>query len=205
MTLTTPAPDSYPRCSCPHPPCVWCNRPGTGTIAPRSWPGKAQHIERVRCTVCGREFSARAGTLMARSTLPRETVERLGQCQRWGVCDEGTAASCAVALQTVHRVQRVAPPRASTHHQHAVPQVEVTGVQRAAAHATRRRRRVEWRHPALAMGRWCLWWVDVGPRPQETAATRLAQVVARVRGLPLCLTDGWQASPAAVLQVVGVG
>jgi hypothetical protein len=110
MTLTTPAPDSYPRCSCPHPPCGWCNRPGTGTIAPRSWPGKAQHIERVRCTVCGREFSARAGTLMARSTLPRETVERWVQCQRWGVCDEGTAASCAVALQTVHRVQRVAPP-----------------------------------------------------------------------------------------------
>ena len=69
MTLTTPAPDSYPRCSCPHPPCGWCNRPGTGPIAPRSWPGKAQHIERVRCPVCGR-ISARAGPLMARSTLP---------------------------------------------------------------------------------------------------------------------------------------
>ena len=78
-------------------------------------------------------------------------------------------------------------------------------MQREAAHSTRRRRRVEWRHTALAMGRWCLWWVDVGPRPQETAATLMAQVVARVRGLPLCLTDGWKASPAAVLQVVGVG
>jgi hypothetical protein len=205
MTLTTPAPERYPRFSCPNPPCVWCNRPGTGTIAHRSWTGKAQHRERLRCTVGGREFSERAGPLMARSKLPIETVERLLKCQRWGVCDEGTAAIWAVALKTVHRFQRVAPPRAYTPHQHAVQQVDVKGVQMDEAHSKLRRRRVEWLRTALAMGRRGLWWVDCGPRTQETAATLIAQVVARVRVLPLFLTDGWKAYPAALLQVVGVG
>jgi hypothetical protein len=38
---------------------------------------------------------------MARSQLPAETVRQLVQCQRWGVCDEGTADLCAVDLKTV--------------------------------------------------------------------------------------------------------
>jgi hypothetical protein len=50
---------------------------------------------------------------MARSklpgaTLPEATVERLLKCQRWDVCDEGTADICAVALKTVHHFQWVA-------------------------------------------------------------------------------------------------
>src|SRR5439155_12141145 len=68
-----------------------------------------------------------------------------------------------------------------------------------------RRRRVEGIHTALAMGSWLLLWVDCGPRTQETAATLIAPVVARVRTLPLLLTDGWKTYPAALLQVVGVG
>jgi IS1 family transposase len=47
-------------------------------------------------------------------------------------------------------------------------------------------------------------WVDFGPRTQETAATLIAQVVARTQQLPLVLTDGWRAYTAALLQVVGV-
>src|SRR5207244_5103189 len=57
---------------------------------------------------------------------------------------------------------------------------------------------------ALAMGSWFLLWVDFGPRTQDTAAALIAQVVARARQLPLFLTDGWKAYPAALLQVVGV-
>ena len=49
-----------------------------------------------------------------------------------------------------------------------------------------------------------LLWVDVGPRTQEQAALMLAQVVARVRALPLFLTDGWKAYSAALLQVLGI-
>src|SRR4030095_12504991 len=59
-------------------------------------------------------------------------------------------------------------------------------------------------HTALAMGSWFLLWVDFGPRTQGTAAALIAQVVARVQALPLFLTDGWKAYPAALLQVLGV-
>jgi IS1 family transposase len=204
MILTTPASERYTRFSCPNPHCVQFNRSGTGNIAHRSWTGKARHIERLRCTLCHREFSEREGTLMARSKLPEATVEQLLKCQRWGVCDEGTADICAVDLKTVHRFQRIAAHRAYTHQQQAVQQVDVTGVQMDEAHSKLRRRRTEWIHTALAMGSWFLLWVDFGPRTQDTAATLIAQVVARVQTLPLFLTDGWKAYPAALLQVVGV-
>jgi hypothetical protein len=45
----------------------------------------------------GRECSARAGTLMARSTLPKATVL---QGQRGGICDEGTTARSTFAAAT---------------------------------------------------------------------------------------------------------
>jgi IS1 family transposase len=163
-----------------------------------------KHIERLRCTACDREFSEREGTLMARSKLSEDTVERLLKCQRWGVCDEGTADICAVDLKTVYRFQRVATQRAQTHHQQVVRDVDVPGMQLDEAHSKLRPKQVEWVHTALAMGSWFLLWVDFGPRTQDTAATLLAQVVARTRQLPLVLTDGWKAYTAALLQVVGV-
>jgi hypothetical protein len=204
MTLTTPAQERYTRFSCPNPQCTRFNRPGDGNITHRSWTGTHQHIERLRCTACGREFSEREGTLLARSKLPEETVVRLLKCQRWGVCDEGTADICDVTLKSVHRFQRVAAQRAATHHRQVVQEVEVQGVQLDEAHSKLRPKQVEWVHTALAMGSWFLLWVDFGPRTQEQAAMLIAQVVARVRTLPVFLTDGWRAYTAALLQVVGV-
>ena len=204
MIQTTPAPDRYTRFSCPNPRCVWCNQPGAGNITHRSWTGTHKHIERLRCTACDQEFSEREGTLMAHSKLPEDTVVRLLKCQRWGVCDEGTADLCAVDLKTVQRFQRVAAQRAEAHHRQSVQHVEVEGVQLDEAHSKLRPKQVEWVHTALAMGSWFLLWVDFGPRTQETAAALIAQVVARARQLPLFLTDGWKAYPAALLQVVGV-
>jgi hypothetical protein len=204
MTQTTPVQDTYTQFSCPNPQCRQFNRPGAGNIVHRSWTGKHKHIERLRCTVCTQEFSERAGTLMAQSKLPEETVERLLKCQRWGVCDEGTADICAVDLKTVYHFQRVAAQRAQTHHRQVVRAVDVSGVQLDEAHSKLRPKQVEWVHTALAMGSWFLLWVDFGPRTQDTAAALIAQVVARARQLPLFLTDGWKAYPAALLQVVGV-
>ena len=204
MILTTPAQESYTRFSCPNPQCVRFNCPGAGTIVHRAWTGQHKHIERLRCPVCSREFSERAGTLMARSKLPEATVERLLKCQRWGVCDEGTADICAVDLKTVHRFQALAAQRAETHHRQTVQHVDVEGVQWDEAHSQLRPQQVEWVHTALAMGSWFLLWVDFGPRTQDTAAALIAQVVARTRQLPLFLTDGWKAYTAALLQVVGV-
>ena len=204
MTLTTPAQESYTQFSCPNPHCARFNRPGEGNITHRSWTGIHKHIERLRCTACDREFSEREGTLMARSKLSEDTVERLLKCQRWGVCDEGTADICAVDLKTVYRFQRVATQRAQTHHQQVVRDVDVPGVQLDEAHSKLRPKQVEWVHTALAMGSWFLLWVDFGPRTQDTAAALIAQVVARTQALPLFLTDGWKAYTAALLQVVGV-
>ena len=200
----TPAQDRYTRFSCPNPRCAWFNQPGAGHITHRSWTGTHKHIERLRCTACDREFSEREGTLMSHSKLPEDTVVRLLKCQRWGVCDEGTADICDVEIKTVHRFQRVAAHRAKTHHRQSVQHVEVEGVQLDEAHSKLRPKQVEWVHTALAMGSWFLLWVDFGPRTQDTAATLIAQVVARTQQLPLFLTDGWKAYTAALLQVVGV-
>ena len=127
MLLTTPAQERYTRFSCPNPHCAQFNRPGPGNIAHRSWTGKARHIERLRCTLCHREFSEREGTLMARSKLPEATVEQLLKCQRWGVCDEGTADIWAVARKTVQRFQRVAAHRAEVPHRQSVQPRAVQG------------------------------------------------------------------------------
>jgi IS1 family transposase/transposase-like protein len=204
MIPMTPAQERSTTFSCPNPDCQQFNRPNAGNIGHRSWTGKHQHIERLRCTACDREFSEREGTLMARSKLSEDTVEQLLKCQRWGVCDEGTADICAVDLKTVYRFQRVATRRAQSHHQQVVQDVDVPGVQLDEAHSKLRPKQVEWVHTALAMGSWFLLWVDFGPRTQDTAAILIAQVVARVRQLPLWLTDGWKAYTAALLQVVGV-
>jgi hypothetical protein len=203
MIPTTPAHDQYTQFSCPNPACARFNRPGEANIAHRSWTGKHQQIERLRCMVCTREFSEREGTLMARSKVPEETVEQLLKCQRWGVCDEGTADICGVDIKTVHRFQRVAAPRAQAHHEQVARDLEVEAVQVDEMHSKRRGPHVEWRHTAIAMRSRFLLWVHWGPRTQESAALLIAQVVARLCGLPVWLSDGWKAYPAALLQVLG--
>ena len=204
MISTTPAQARYTTFSCSNPDCTQFNRSNVDTIVHRSWTGKHKHIERLRCTACDHEFSEREGTLMARSKLAEDQVERLLKCQRWGVCDEGTADICAVDLKTVYRFQRVATQRAQTHHQQVVRDVDVPGVQLDEAPSKLRPKQVEWVHTALAMGSWFLLWVDFGPRTQDTAAVLMAPVIARTQALPLLLTDGWKAYTAALLQVVGV-
>ena len=147
--LMTPAQDRYTRFSCPNPPNLCLNRPAEGNLVPRSWTGKPHHIARLRCTACDRAFSAWEGPLLARSKLAEDTVLRLGHCQRWGVCEAGTAAMCGVALQTVPCLQHVAAQRAVPHHRQGGRVVAVPGVQLDVAHATLRPRQVAWLHTAL--------------------------------------------------------
>src|SRR5216683_1391659 len=148
MISMTPAQVRYTTFSCPNPDCTQFNRSNVDTIVHRSWTGKHKHIERLRCTACEHEFSEREGTLMARSKLAEDQVERRLKCQRWGVCDEGTADICAVDLKTVYRFQRVAAQRAKAHHQQSVQDLEVQGVQWDEAHSKLRPKQVEWVHTA---------------------------------------------------------
>jgi hypothetical protein len=46
-----------------------CHCLGEGNIIHRSWTGNHKHIERLRWTICGREFSKREDTLIACGTL----------------------------------------------------------------------------------------------------------------------------------------
>jgi hypothetical protein len=204
MLSTTPAQARETTLSCPTLACPQCTRSNVDTIVQRSWTGQHQHLARLRCPACDHEFSERAGPLMARSKRAEDPVERLLKCQRWGVCDAGAAALCAVALKTVERCQRVATQRAQTPHPQVVRDVDVPGVQWDEAHAKRRPKQVEWVHTAGAMGSGFLLGVDCGPRTQEHAAGLIAQGVARTRQLPLCLREGGKPSIAARLQVVGV-
>jgi hypothetical protein len=174
-----------------------------GNLAHRSWTGKDKDIERLRCTECGQEFSDRRGTLMQGSKLPEETVERLLKCQRWGVCDAGSADICGVDIKTVHRFQAVSTQRAQAHHEQVTQELKVEGVQLDEMHSKRRGPQVEWLHTAIAMSSRFLLWVHWGPRTQESAAILIAQVVARLWGLPVWLSDGWKAYPAALVQVLG--
>ena len=203
MTPTTPGEDKYSQFSCPNPECSLFYQSGQGNITHRSWAGKYKHIERLRCDVCWSEFSEREGTLMAYTKLAEEKVIRLLKCQRWGVCDEGSADICEVDIKSVHRFQGVANPRAEEHHHQAVQEVEVEGVQLDKAHSKLRPGKVEWIHTALAMGSLFILAVGFGPRDTTTAAFLIAQVMACVRGIPMFLTDGWKAYPKALIQVLG--
>ena len=156
----TPAPVpavQYSRFSCPNQACPAFNQPGQGHIRHRSWTGKTHSIERLSCICCGREFSEREGTLMARTKLPEDTVVQLLKCQRWGVCDEGTADICAVDIKTVQRFQPGAFPHAQEHHQQVVQHLKVDGVQLDEAHSKRRPRQVA----ALRRRTRCLSWSQV--------------------------------------------
>ena len=195
--------EQYSRYSCPNQVCADFNQPGLGNIRHRSWGGARGHIERLRCVSCGQEFSACCGTLMSHSKLPEATVEQLLKCQRWGVCDVGTAEICGVDIKTVHRFQRMAAQRAQEHHQQVVHGVEVAGVQLDEMHAKRRPKQVEWLHTALAMGSLFILWVEFGARTGQTSARLVAQVVARLAYLPVWLTDGWKPYATALLQVLG--
>ena len=188
---------------CPNAGCHLGGQRGADNIGHRSWTGKGKHIERLRCRECGQEFSERRGTLMTGSKLPEETVERLLKCQRWGVCDAGTADICGVDIKTVHRFQRVAAQHAQEHHEQVTRELHVEGVPLDERHSKRRGPRVEWLPTAIAIRSRFVLWVHWGPRTQESAAWLIAQVVARLCGLPVWLSDGWKAYPAALLQVLG--
>jgi hypothetical protein len=140
---------------------------------------------------------------MEKTKLPEEKVTRLLKCQRWGVCDEGTADICEVDLKTVHRFQQGAFQRAQEHHAQVVQEVKAEGVQVDEMHSKLRGGRKDWIFSALAMGSYFILWLVFGERSQENAALLVAQVVARGRGLPVFFSDGWKGYIGALLQVVG--
>ena len=79
MIPMTPAQEPYTQCSCPNPAWARLNRSGEGNITHRSWTGKHQQIERLRCPACTRDTASRTITLadLLGSTTP--TAAEVGQ------------------------------------------------------------------------------------------------------------------------------
>jgi IS1 family transposase len=140
---------------------------------------------------------------MSHTKLPEEKVIRLLKCERWGVCDDGTADICEVDIKTLHRFQELSSQRGKAHHEQVVKDVEVSGVQLDEMHSKRRPGQVEWIHTALAMGSLFVLWVAFGERTTKTASYLVAQVVARLQKIPIFLTDCWKAYPKALIGVLG--
>jgi hypothetical protein len=67
-----------------------------GNIIPSVVDRDAHHTSDGCCT-CDRAFSEPRGTLLA-NKLPEGANRVAAACQRWGVCDAGTADICAVDL-----------------------------------------------------------------------------------------------------------
>ena len=56
--------------ACPNPHCSAFGPRGSDNLGPHGWSSKAHGIRCLRCTVCGKSFSERAGTPLFRSRLP---------------------------------------------------------------------------------------------------------------------------------------
>lgn len=203
MLPTTPGEEKYNEFACPNPACSYFNVFAQSNITHRSWTGKNKDIHRLRCLGCGKEFSERCGSLLSHSKLSPQIVERLLKCQRWGVCDAGSADICDVNIKTVERFQNVAAQRAKVHHHQVVEKVAVSGVQLDEMHSKLRPKKVEWLHSALAMESLFILWIGFGPRTIEMATSLIAQVVARLCNIPIFFTDGWKAYPTALILVLG--
>lgn len=83
-------------CVCPHPSCPLRGQRGAGHSVHRSWTGKDKRIERLRCTHCRQEFSARRGL---GATLQIACMERWYGTLR-GLCAAARAAALRVSAGT---------------------------------------------------------------------------------------------------------
>ena len=115
--------------ACPNPDCSAYAQPGRGNLRPHGWSSKARAIRCLRCTVCGKNFSQRAGTLLFRLHLPDDKALAIAQHLVEGNGMRPTSRLCGVSLNTVLRFARRAGDHAREFHEQLVRHVEVNQVQ----------------------------------------------------------------------------
>ena len=114
---------------CPNPPCSAFGQKGRDTIRPHGWSSKAQGVRCLRCTVCGKSFSERAGTPLFRSRLSPEKAVQLAQHLAEGNGMRPTSRLCGVSLNTVLRFALRAGKHAEAFHDELVQHVPAEKVQ----------------------------------------------------------------------------
>ena len=116
VTKVIPPRDDLTGFACPNEDCGDFNRFAAGNLSVCERMGKDQRIRRLYCSSCGRRFSERQGSLMARSKLPEEVVVRIVKCLGYGCGVEATADICEVDPRTVELLLGKAGPRAEDFH-----------------------------------------------------------------------------------------
>jgi transposase-like protein len=102
--------------ACPNEDCCDFNRFAAGNLSVCERMGKDHRIRRLYCKSCGRRFSERQGSLMARAKLPEETVVRIVKCLGYGCSVEATADICEVDPRSVELLLSKAGSRAEDFH-----------------------------------------------------------------------------------------
>jgi transposase-like protein len=102
--------------ACPNEDCCDFNRFAAGNLSVCERTGKDRRIRRLYCKSCGRRFSERQGSLMAKSKLPEDTVVRIVKCLGYGCSVEAAADICEVDPRTVELLLLKAGSRAEDFH-----------------------------------------------------------------------------------------
>src|SRR6516225_5790269 len=89
--------------ACPNPDCSLYGRRGNHNLRPHGWSSKARGIRCLRCTVCGKSFSERAGTPLFRTHLPEDKAVQIAAHLVEGTGARPTSRLCGVTLNTVLR------------------------------------------------------------------------------------------------------
>jgi len=115
--------------ACPNPHCSAHGQRGLPTIRPHGWSSKGRGIRCLRCTVCGKSFSERAGTPLFRCHLAPQKAIEVAQhlVERTGI--RATSRLCGVGLNTVLRLALRAGQHAEAFHDELVRHVQVNQVQ----------------------------------------------------------------------------
>jgi transposase-like protein len=116
-------------CACPNPHCSAFGQRGSDNLRPHGWSRKAHGIRCLRCTVCGKSFSERAGTPLFRSRLPEAKAVQIAQHLAEGTGMRPTSRRCGVSLNRVLRFALRAGKHAENFHDELVRHVAVRQVQ----------------------------------------------------------------------------
>ena len=115
--------------ACPNPKCQAFGQRGQPSIRPHGWSSKARHIRCLRCTVCNKSFSERAGTPFFRAQLPEDQIVAIAEHVVEGNGMRPTARLCGVSLNTVLRIAVRAGEHAQAFHDQQVRHVRAERVQ----------------------------------------------------------------------------
>jgi transposase-like protein len=115
--------------ACPNPRCSAFGQRGQANLRPHGWSSKAHGIRCLRCTVCGKSFSERAGTPFFHSRLSEEKAVQIAQHLTEGNGMRSTSRLCGVTLNTVLRFALRAGRHAEGFHDAFVRHVTVRHVQ----------------------------------------------------------------------------